>query len=198
MTKEGTYEKAPRKSITIKVDSNTVHEVEEETGKYIVVVEVKNDEAVGSLTIQKTGEVLIGAEKRTDQMLTKIKNGLAKAVNKVSNLFTGDDVMEMEKGYEFEYEEQGLAGAEFSIYARETIYSPDGQMDSEGNRIIRFEKDALVGTIVTDEKGKGTLNNLPIGKFYMKETKQEILSCWIQKNRILRLPIRDKKWRLIM
>ena len=171
MTKEGTYEKAPRKSITIKVDSNTVHEVEEETGKYIVVVEVKNDEAVGSLTIQKTGEVLIGAEKRTDQMLTKIKNGLAKAVNKVSNLFTGDDVMEMEKGYEFEYEEQGLAGAEFSIYARETIYSPDGQMDSEGNRIIRFEKDALVGTIVTDEKGKGTLNNLPIGKFYMKETK---------------------------
>lgn len=171
VTKEGTYEKAPRKSITIKVDSNTVHEVEEETGKYIVVVEVKNDEAVGSLTIQKTGEVLIGAEKRTDQMLTKIKNGLAKAVNKVSNLFTGDDVMEMEKGYEFEYEEQGLAGAEFSIYARETIYSPDGQMDSEGNRIIRFEKDALVGTIVTDEKGKGTLNNLPIGKFYMKETK---------------------------
>jgi len=169
VTKEGTYEKAPRKSITIKVDSNTVHEVEEETGKYIVVVEVKNDEAVGSLTIQKTGEVLIGAEKRTDQMLTKIKNGLAKAVNKVSNLFTGDDVME--KGYEFEYEEQGLAGAEFSIYARETIYSPDGQMDSEGNRIIRFEKDALVGTIVTDEKGKGTLNNLPIGKFYMKETK---------------------------
>lgn len=160
VTKEGTYEKAPRKSITIKVDSNTVHEVEEETGKYIVVVEVKNDEAVGSLTIQKT-----------DQMLTKIKNGLAKAVNKVSNLFTGDDVMEMEKGYEFEYEEQGLAGAEFSIYARETIYSPDGQMDSEGNRIIRFEKDALVGTIVTDEKGKGTLNNLPIGKFYMKETK---------------------------
>ena len=73
VTKEGTYEKAPRKSITIKVDSNTVHEVEEETGKYIVVVEVKNDEAVGSLTIQKTGEVLIGAEKITDQMLTKLK-----------------------------------------------------------------------------------------------------------------------------
>ena len=29
----------------------------------------------------------------------------------------------------------------------------------------------MVGTIVTDEKGKGTLNNLPIGKFYIKETK---------------------------
>ena len=41
----------------------------------------------------------------------------------------------------------------------------------KGNRIIRFEKGALVGTIVTDGKGKGTLNNLPIGKFYIKETK---------------------------
>ena len=114
--------------------------MEEETGKYIVVVEVKNDEAVGSLTIQKTGEVLVGAEKVTEQILTKLKNGLARAVNQVSNLFTGEDVMETEKGYEFAYEEQGLAGAEFSIYARETIYSPDGQVDSEGNRIIRFEK----------------------------------------------------------
>lgn len=171
VTKEGTYEKAPRESITIKVDSNTAHEMEEETGKYIVVVEVKNDEAVGSLTIQKTGEVLVGAEKVTEQILTKLKNGLARAVNQVSNLFTGEDVMETEKGYEFAYEEQGLAGAEFSIYARETIYSPDGQVDSEGNRIIRFGKGALVGTIVTDGKGKGTLNNLPIGKFYIKETK---------------------------
>lgn len=63
MTKEGTYEKAPRKSITIKVDSNTVHEVEEETGKYIVVVEVKNDEAVGSLTIQKQERCLLALKK---------------------------------------------------------------------------------------------------------------------------------------
>lgn len=172
VTKEGTYEKAPRESLyMVKVDSNTAPRWKRKTGKYIVVVEVKNDEAVGSLTIQKTGEVLVGAEKVTEQILTKLKNGLAKAVNQVSNLFTGEDVMETEKGYEFAYEEQGLAGAEFSIYARETIYSPDGQVDSEGNRIIRFEKGALVGTIVTDGKGKGTLNNLPIGKFYIKETK---------------------------
>ena len=113
MTKEGTYEKAPRKSITIKVDSNTVHEVEEETGKYIVVVEVKNDEAVGSLTIQKTGEVLIGAEKITDQMLTKLKNGLAKVVNKVSNLFTGEDAMERKKDMSLRMKNRGLLGQNF-------------------------------------------------------------------------------------
>ena len=51
----GTYEEAPRDSITIKVDSETAHEVEEDTGKYIIVVEGYNDEAVGSLTIEKTG-----------------------------------------------------------------------------------------------------------------------------------------------
>lgn len=167
----GKYQDAKRESITIKVDSNTAHEVEDGTGKYIVIVEIFNDEAVGSLTIQKTGDVLVGAEKVTDQVLTKLKNGVAKVVNRVSNLFTGDDIMEASLGYDFIYEEQGLEGAEFSIYARETIYSPDGQVDEEGNRLVRYEKDSLVGTIVTDKEGKGTLNNLPVGKFYIKETK---------------------------
>lgn len=167
----GKYQDAKRDSITIKVDSDTAHEVEDETGKYIVVVEIFNDEAVGSLTIQKTGDVLVGAEKVTDQFLTKLKNGFAKVVNRVSNLFTGDDIMEASLGYDFIYEEQGLEGAEFSIYARETIYSPDGQVDEEGNRLVRYEKDSLVGTIVTDKEGRGTLNNLPVGKFYIKETK---------------------------
>lgn len=57
---------------------NTAHEVEEETGKYIVVVEVKNDEAVGSLTIQKTGEVLVGAEKVNRADTDKIKEWSSK------------------------------------------------------------------------------------------------------------------------
>ena len=61
--------------------------------------------------------------------------------------------MEASLGYDFIYEEQGLEGAEFSIYARETIYSPDGQVDEEGNRLVRYEKDSLVGTIVTDKEG---------------------------------------------
>lgn len=60
----GKYEDAPRDSITITVDSNTAHEVEEETGKYIIVVEQPNDEAVGSLTLHKKGEILTDADKR--------------------------------------------------------------------------------------------------------------------------------------
>ena len=60
----GKYEDAPRDSITITVDSNTAHEVEEETGKYIIVVEQPNDEAVGSLTLHKKGEILTDADKK--------------------------------------------------------------------------------------------------------------------------------------
>ena len=158
----GTYEEAPRDSITIKVDSETAHEVEEDTGKYIIVVEVYNDEAVGSLTIEKTGEVLVDAEAAGEPILAKAQNVLAGIVNSVSNLVTGEDAMEVAEGYSFTYEEQGIAGAEFSIYARDVIYSPDGQTDEEGNPVIRYEKDALVGTIVTGKDGKGTLNNLPV------------------------------------
>lgn len=171
VTNAGVYEEAPRDSITIKVDSETAHEVEEDTGKYIIVVEVYNDEAVGSLTIEKTGEVLVDAEAAGEPILAKARNVLAGIVNSVSNLVTGEDAMEVAEGYSFIYEEQGIAGAEFSIYARDVIYSPDGQTDEEGNPVIRYEKDALVGTIVTGEDGKGTLNNLPVGNYYIKETK---------------------------
>lgn len=168
---DGAYKAAGRVDVVITVNSDTAHEVEEGTGKYIVVVEVKNDEAVGSLTIHKTGEVLTGAEKVTDHILSKLKNGVASFVNRISGFFGGEDVMGLEEGYDFVYEEQGLEGAEFSVYARETIYSPDGQMDENGKPIVRYEKDSLVGTLVTDKEGKATLNNLPIGKFYIKETK---------------------------
>lgn len=78
-------------------------------------------------------------------MLTKLKNGLAKAVNQVSTLFTGEEVMETEKGYAFSYEEQGLVGAEFSIYARETIYSPDAtKWTARVTVSYVLKKDALV------------------------------------------------------
>ena len=87
-------QKAP---ITITVDSDTVHQVEEETGKFIVVIEQYNDEAVGSLTIHKKGEKLSGASKVEEKFLTKMKNGVAGFVNQVSSFFTGEEVMEKRK-----------------------------------------------------------------------------------------------------
>lgn len=171
VTLGGNYEDAPKDSITITVDSNTAHEVEEGTGKYIVVVEQPNDEAVGSLTLHKKGDILTGADKKEEQLVTKIRNGFAKIVNKVSSFVTGEDVMELSMGYDFTYKNSGLEGVEFELRAAETIYSPDGQKDEDGNRLVRFEKDGLVAKIITDKEGKAVVNNLPIGKYYLKETK---------------------------
>ena len=100
-----------------------------------------------------------------------MKNGVAGFVNQVSSFFTGEEVMEKEKGYEFDYEEGNMEGAEFAIHAKETIYTPDGQKDEAGNRIVKYEKDALVARMVTDKEGKAVLNNLPIGKYYVVEEK---------------------------
>ena len=167
----GTYQEAKKAPITITVNSDTVHQVEEETGKFIVVIEQYNDEAVGSLTIHKKGEKLSGASKVEEKILTKMKNGVAGFVNQVSSFFTGEEVMEKEKGYKFDYEEGNMEGAEFAIHAKKTIYTPDGQKDEAGNRIVKYEKDALVARMVTDKEGKAVLNNLPIGKYYVVEEK---------------------------
>ena len=137
----------------------------------LIVVEQFNDEAVGSLTLNKTGEKLTGAEKIEDKLLAKIKNGAASLVNAVSEFITGEEVMDKSAGYEFTYEVGGIEGAEFAVYARETIYTPDGQTDDEGNRIVKYNKDDLVGELVTDSEGKAVLNNLPIGKYYLAEEK---------------------------
>ena len=56
------------------------------------------------------------------------------------------------------------------MHAKDTIYSPDRAKDEQGNPVIRYEKDDLVATLVTDTEGKAVVNNLPLGSYYMKET----------------------------
>ena len=171
VTAGGEYQSAGKAAITITVDSNTVHQVEEETGKFIVVVEQYNDEAVGSLTLNKQGEKLKEAVKVEDQFLSKVKNSVASVVNAVSEFITGEEAMDISSGYEFSYEMGGIKGAEFAVYAKETIYTPDGQTDAEGNRIVRYNENDLVATLITGTDGKAVLNNLPIGKYYLVEEK---------------------------
>lgn len=169
VTKGGTYQDAGKAAVTVTVDAHTVHQVEEETGKFIVVVEQYNDEAVGSLTIHKQAEKLKGAEKVENQITSRLKNDIAALVNTVSGFFTGKDAMEKAYGYEFSYEMGGVEGAEFAVYAKETIYTPDGQTDAEGNRTVRYQKNDLVAELVTDAEGNAVVNNLPIGKYFIAE-----------------------------
>ena len=108
LSQTGAYEDAKRDFITITVNSETAYEVEEETGKYIVVVRQQNDEAVGSLTIKKTGEDLVGAKNVEDSLLTKMKNGIAGTINSISEFFGKEEVIEEDSGYMFQYEKDGL------------------------------------------------------------------------------------------
>ncbi len=65
---------------------------------------------------------------------------------------------------DFKYELGAIENAKFEIRAKENIYA---QYDSS---VIVYEKDALVGTITTNIQGIGYVDNLPIGKYYIKET----------------------------
>ncbi len=55
-----------------------------------------------------------------------------------------------------------LSNVYFELYAKDDIY--------ENNKLI-YKKDTLVDTIITDSKGKGVRDNLPLGKYYLKEIK---------------------------
>lgn len=65
----------------------------------------------------------------------------------------------------FDYQKKLLAGVTFNVYAKEDIVSPDG-LDT-----VLYEANQLVDTIVTDDMGIAKIDNLPLGKYYLVETK---------------------------
>ena len=72
---------------------------------------------------------------------------------------------------DFVYEETSLEGAEFEIYAAEDIFTPDHQVDEQGNRHVIYAKDTLVKTVTTNKNGEVVIKDLPLGKYRVKETK---------------------------
>lgn len=65
----------------------------------------------------------------------------------------------------FDYFKKSLAGVTFEVYAAEDIVSPDGL------NTVYYAKDTLVAEIVTNDKGIASIENLPLGKYYLIETK---------------------------
>lgn len=165
----GEYKATPGKAIEVHLDSKTAHQVEPDTNKKIIMVEQYNDQAIGSMNLKKEGQHLTGVE--SESIVHKVQNGLANAAKKLSNFFTGEDEVAIgNKNLKFEYADGGVENAEFQVYAKEAIYTADGQMDEEGNRLVQYKKDQLIATLKTDAEGKAQLSNLPVGKYYVKET----------------------------
>lgn len=63
----------------------------------------------------------------------------------------------------FEYVTGSLKDVTFDVYASEDIKAADGESNDY------YLKDELVATITTDETGYARLENLPLGKYYVKE-----------------------------
>lgn len=63
----------------------------------------------------------------------------------------------------FEYITGALKDVTFEVYALEDIKAADGESEDY------YKKDELVDTIITDDTGIARLENLPLGKYYVKE-----------------------------
>lgn len=66
--------------------------------------------------------------------------------------------------YQFEYEARKIENAEYEIYAKEDIYS----QDNNGSKI--YSKDEKITKATTNSEGEAIIQNLPQGKYYIKET----------------------------
>ena len=73
--------------------------------------------------------------------------------------------------HDFQYELCGLKGVTFEVYAAEDIFTADHQVDENGNRTLYYAKDALVAKVTTDENGYAYVKDLPLGEYYVKESK---------------------------
>ena len=65
--------------------------------------------------------------------------------------------------YSFVFADKGLAGAAYEITAAEDIITPDGT--------LRYAKDTVVDTVITDESGNAASKPLYLGKYTVRETK---------------------------
>ncbi|MGM9875695.1 MAG: SpaA isopeptide-forming pilin-related protein [Bacilli bacterium] len=72
---------------------------------------------------------------------------------------TGEEVELTDNG--FVYNKINLEGVKIGLYANDDIY------DALGN--LKYKKDALVKELITDENGFVSLDNLCLGKYYLKE-----------------------------
>ena len=63
----------------------------------------------------------------------------------------------------FEYVTGSLKDVSFEVYAAEDIKAADRESEDY------YKKDELIGAIITDDTGIAKLENLPLGKYYVKE-----------------------------
>ena len=112
----------------------------------IITVEQYNTPQTGTITITKFGEYQDSA---------------------VEEEVEGRD----ENKYLVSYSQKPVEGAEFTVYAKEDIYTNDNQINAEtGERTKYYSQGQEVTRITTGADGKAYADNLPLGKYIIRET----------------------------
>lgn len=110
-------------------------------------------------TVEDTGDV------QHVEMKDEVPTGSI-VINKDGEFVTDTTLM---KGhwydFIFNYFKDSLAGVTFDVYAKEDIVSADG-LDT-----VYHKAGDKVATIVTNDKGIARIDDLPLGKYYLVETK---------------------------
>lgn len=145
-------------SIPFEVGKDGAIKVEEDIdGDPVVEVAIENQSVKGSIFIEKFGEVLTSIEYDT-------------IIDRILSAVTGEN-----RSVDFVYEEQPLAGAVFNVVVTEDIFTPDYQLNENGERVLEIingipaMKGAVVATLTTDENGEASIDNLPLGKYQVVE-----------------------------
>lgn len=144
---------APHVIKYLKVGENyTLHEEFAPHG-YLVANDV-------TFTVKDTGEV------QKVEMKDEVPVGEL-IINKKGEFLDSVTLADKVKGvveHIFNYVTGKLTDVTFEVYAEEDIKAADGVSDDY------YKKDELIATIKTDETGIAKLENLPLGKYYVKET----------------------------
>lgn len=114
-----------------------------------------------TFTVKDTAEV------QKVEMKDEVPKGLL-IINKKGEFLEKITLLDNVKGtveHFFEYITGNLSEVTFEVYAAEDIKAADGVSADY------YKKDELVGTITTDEKGIAKMEDLPVGKYYVKEVK---------------------------
>lgn len=156
-----------KESITIKISSDMPYEMQE--GEPVVNVEFPNYPVYGSITIRKSYEL---KDNCVENIMSAENQTITDAVSGDKNNIYGNAASEYISSIEKIYEEKKQMETVFSLYAAEDIYTYDYHVDENGSRIKLYSKDEKVEEMTVNmETPYCTVDNLPIGKYYIVEDK---------------------------
>lgn len=188
---EGKWTAAPQGRTRFLVSSSEAV-YDSSIGAFVISVKQQNTPAMGKISIYTEGACLVSAKQEGSTIFSRLGEKLKELFGMKTT--DGKELSEKElsayQDYVFYYEMHPIEGARFEIRAAEDIYSPEGA----NNAVKLFEKDTLITTLTSDALGQtwtgqedweGTdqSKGLPLGKYYVVQTKAGEGFCLSEENK---------------